>query len=235
MGKEQEFREESNHSLISHERLLQYCLDEFDCKYQDFSIVMQAIGDKGICDNLLPKVSEIIPKAFACCLKKAFDVAFIHPSFKTLVHGDFKLDNLLWDSKTNQVRILDFQALCYGHPCYDLAQFIVQSHDSIDQPVPSSESNVPLVDELIEVYFQSMCQHYPGFADRVTTLDVLKESVKSVFIFQLMLITFFVAPLRGAIDAETGKLPDTFGRFLPLLVMITQRGLKAFLLQARME
>lgn len=47
------------------------------------------------------------------------------PEKKTLIHGDCKIDNLLFDkSFTKVVAVLDWELSTFGHPLFDLANFL---------------------------------------------------------------------------------------------------------------
>ncbi len=205
------------------EDLLHFCQANFESKFHDFSAVMYAIGDAEIV-ALLPEALKLVESGEAARrIEAAFDTSFSNPAFKVMLHGDFRPDNLLLDEDAQSVKIIDFQALAYGHPCYDLAQFLCQSHDNL---------NAELFDELLTIYYNTLCENEPSVGS-LSTLPELKASVQSATIFQLLMLSLHCAPLRAAIDAETGKLPDSFGRFLPLLCGITRRGLKVFLSEPR--
>ncbi|KAG7194194.1 uncharacterized protein KQ657_004904 [Scheffersomyces spartinae] len=49
------------------------------------------------------------------------------PNNLTLVHGDFKIDNLLFDDE-KVVTVLDWELCTFGHPIFDLSNFL-QSYD----------------------------------------------------------------------------------------------------------
>ena len=203
--------------------VLQFSLENFESKFHDFSAVMYAIGDAGI-EAMLPEALKLVESGEAGKrIEAAFASSFLTPAFKTLLHGDFRPDNLLLDEDEQSVKIIDFQALAYGHPSYDLAQFLCQSHD---------ELSAELFDELLTIYYNTLCENEPAVGS-LSSLPQLKASVQSATVFQLLMLSLHCAPLRAAINAETGKLPDTFGRFLPLLCAITRRGLKVFLSEQR--
>lgn len=205
------------------EKLLQFCKTNFESKFHDFSAVMYAIGDAQIV-AILPEALKLVENGEAAKrIEAAFDSSFLKPTFKVLLHGDFRPDNLLFDEDEQSIKIIDFQALAYGHPSYDLAQFLSQSHD---------ELTAELFDELVTIYYNTLCENFPSVG-AVSSLPELKAAVQSATIFQLLMLSLHCAPLRAAIEAETGKLPDSFGRFLPLLVAITRRGLHAFLSEPR--
>lgn len=223
-----------SHTLISRvsglpdeataEEVLRFCLDNFVSKFHDFSAVMYAIGDSEI-SSMLPDVLKLIEGGEALKrIETAFSTSFVSPAFRILIHGDFRPDNLLVnEANGGEVKIIDFQACAFGHPSYDLAQFLCQSHDNLTEE---------LFDELLTIYYNTLCENEPAVGS-LTSLSELKATVQAATVFQLLMLSFHCAPLRAAIDGETGKLPDTFGRFLPLLCSVTRRGLRVFLAEQR--
>lgn len=65
-----------------------------------------------------------IPDFEAIC-KWTMENAPKDPDHLTLIHGDFKIDNVLFDPKTKSVRaVLDWELCTFGHPLFDLANFL---------------------------------------------------------------------------------------------------------------
>lgn len=47
------------------------------------------------------------------------------PSKPTLIHGDFKIDNILFDKSSSKIiTVLDWELCTFGHPLFDLANFL---------------------------------------------------------------------------------------------------------------
>ena len=65
-------------------------------------------------------------------------------STATLLHGDFRLDNICFDDTTGEVILFDWQTMLSGPGCADLAYFI-----SATLPADAEEQRV---DELIDIY-----------------------------------------------------------------------------------
>ena len=205
----------------SSEGLLEYCLQHFESKFHDFSLVAKAMAMKSgdsITDNLLAIKSRFTDKSIFSDLRLAFSHNFFYPSFRTLIHGDFRLDNILFDPQTDSVKFIDFQAVHYGHPAYDLAQFIVQCHDEHEL----------IFDELLTIYYNTLCETDPSVA-QLCSMEDLMVTVRSTVVFQILLLSFHLAPLKSSIDPQTGRLPESFDRFMDLIALINKRALRAYL------
>ena len=70
------------------------------------------------------KIVEPIPHFEEICLWLS-QKAPRDPAKLTLTHGDFKIDNVLFDPKTKKiVAVLDWELCTIGHPQFDLANFL---------------------------------------------------------------------------------------------------------------
>lgn len=203
------------------EGLLKFSLDNFESKFNDFCIVAEAMASKSgesLANDLSLIKSRFDDKSIFSDLRTAFTHNFISPSFRTLIHGDFRLDNILFDPQTNSVKFIDFQAVHYGHPAYDLAQFIVQCHDD----------HRLIFDQFITIYYNTLCENYPKIA-QICSLEDLLLTVRSTIVFQILLLSFHLAPLKASIDQQTGQLPASMDRFMDLIALINKRALKSYL------
>lgn len=214
------------------ELIQDFCVEHFASKFNDFAQVLEAIdysesthteGEEMNLNTLKPLLQlvreEILNENVTMLLKRAFHVAFIAPTFKTLIHGDFRPDNMLQHG--DSCKFIDFQAMCYGHPVYDVAQFLYQSHQNLTEDV---------LEELVTIYYNTLRENNPGemSSQATTTLPLLISNVKSASIFQVLLLAFYLAPMKAAIDAETGKLPKSMNRYFDVIILISFRGLRAF-------
>jgi hypothetical protein len=73
-------------------------------------------------------------------------------SLQSWIHGDCKEDNVLWDEKSQQVALCDFQYVGRGCPCKDLAYFLTDSCCGSDENMH---------DSLVDVYFQALLSKLP--------------------------------------------------------------------------
>ena len=204
--------------------LLEYCSGLFEAEFEDFSHVALAMAKKAgydLSESLETVRSRFADKSIISDLRIAFNHSFLSPSFRTLIHGDFRLDNMLLDESQESVKFIDFQAVHYGHPSYDLAQFIIQCHD---------DSHL-IFNDLLTIYYNTLCEHAPilAAAGHLGTLEDLVVSVKAAAVFQILLLSFHLAPLKSSIDPETGLLPASMDRFMDLIALITKRGLISYL------
>ena len=99
-------------------------------------------------DSLTPRHLELLYwlKEHAIAL---FDIYTSLPS--TLLHGDFRLDNLFFDDKHNEIVICDWQTLMNGPAGLDLAYFLSASL--------GKESRESDVSELIQFYRAQLAKH----------------------------------------------------------------------------
>ena len=207
-------------------QVLEHCSRLFEAKFEDFSHVAGAMAKKAgfdFSESLKLIRARFTDNSIISDLRIAFNYSFLSPSFRTLIHGDFRLDNMLLDSDESHetVKFIDFQAIHYGNPSYDLAQFIIQCHN---------DSHM-IFNDLLTIYFNTLCEHAPALAasNHLGTLEDLVVSVRAAAVFQVLLLSFHLAPLKSSVDLETGLLPPSMDRFMDLLVLITKRGLLSYL------
>jgi aminoglycoside phosphotransferase (APT) family kinase protein len=75
----------------------------------------------------------------------------IHPERYCLLHGDYRLDNLLFDPTTGSVTVVDWQTIAVGLPARDLAYFLGTSLDSdVRQAVET---------DLVKTYHRRLLSH----------------------------------------------------------------------------
>ncbi|MCX4095885.1 phosphotransferase family protein [Nocardia sp. alder85J] len=75
----------------------------------------------------------------------------IHPDRFCLLHGDYRLDNLMFDPATGTVTVVDWQTISVGLPARDLAYFLGTSLD------PAVRERIEA--EFVEVYHRELLGH----------------------------------------------------------------------------
>ena len=80
---------------------------------------------KEACGDLVPDELRPVLERFAEASGAMYDRLWSMPH--TLVHMDFRLDNLLFDDEAGTVTVIDFQASCVGGGVTDLGYFLSQS------------------------------------------------------------------------------------------------------------
>lgn len=74
--------------------------------------------------NMQTKLVEAIPH-FNDISNYILKSAPKDPVKQTLIHGDFKIDNLIFDKNSNRVMaVLDWELCTFGHPLFDLANLL---------------------------------------------------------------------------------------------------------------
>ena len=208
-----------NDTKISAIDLLDLCCKELPEKLADFKMVALAMSKKilnkeSIFADLLAMVDC---ETLISNVRLAFHHLFLNSKLDTIIHGDFRLDNILIER--DSIKFIDFQALHCGNPAYDLAQFIVQSHDE-----PSAS-----FDNLLTVYYNTLCEHNPQIGSLISLPDLMLAA-RSAVSLQLLMLAFHCAKLKPSIDASTGQLQESLDRFMDLVALIVERALKAYVL-----
>ena len=113
----------------------------------------------------------------------------------TLLHGDFRLDNICFDDASGEVVLFDWQTMLAGPGASDLAYFI-----SATLPGDADESQV---DELIDVYHLELSQH---------GVDVSRDRLRGQYEVGMLTMLHRLLPTTYPDQMELDA-----GRGLPLL------------------
>ncbi|HZQ32115.1 MAG TPA: aminoglycoside phosphotransferase family protein [Mycobacterium sp.] len=115
-------------------------------------------------DMTLEKLGEKVPAADQETARAAMDVVtpwlMAEPDRYSLMHGDYRLDNLLFDPDRTQVTVVDWQTLGVGLPARDLSYFAATSL------VPDLRAAVE--QQLVDVYYQALLGYGVTGYDRET-------------------------------------------------------------------
>jgi thiamine kinase-like enzyme len=82
------------------------------------------------------------------------------PSRYSLMHGDYRLDNLLFDPDESRVTVVDWQTLGVGLPARDLSYFTATSL--------SPELRAASEEELVDSYYEALIRYSVTDYDRDT-------------------------------------------------------------------
>jgi thiamine kinase-like enzyme len=113
----------------------------------------------------------------------------------TLLHGDFRLDNICFDDATGDVVLFDWQTMLAGPAASDLAYFISAT-------LPGDE-NEDRVDELIDTYHAELSSQ---------GVDVSRERLRWQYEVGMLTMLHRLLP-----TTDPGQMELEAGRGLPLL------------------
>ncbi|WP_411157166.1 phosphotransferase family protein [Nocardia farcinica] len=92
-----------------------------------------------------------MPGTLRACAAGSADWLVARPERFALVHGDYRLDNLLFDTRGGgTVTAVDWQTLGLGLPARDLAYFVGTALDPADRARHE--------DALVEQYWRALCE-----------------------------------------------------------------------------
>ena len=163
---------------------------------------------------LLAQVKEQVlsTNRLVTVFEKAFASSFAAPAFRTLIHGDLRLENMLDVSAQEPsigIRLIDFQAIAYGHPAYDLSQFIVQSH-----PAPTDKTALQSnYRHLLSIYYNTLCEALGSdLARDVGDFENLYQTVIDASVYQLVQFAFHMAAVLPGLRQQE-QIPDGMKTF----------------------
>jgi aminoglycoside phosphotransferase (APT) family kinase protein len=106
-----------------------------------------------------------------------------------LLHGDYRLDNLLFDPGRNRVSVVDWQTLGVGLPARDLAYFTATS---LNSPLRSA-----IEDDLVEEYYRALLGHGVTGYDRETCWRDYRLGMIQALLISALGFAFATATERG--------------------------------------
>jgi len=84
--------------------------------HPDFQQSCATIGTQKV-----PSLDSLI--AYACDMEKRLE-----PPFSVYIHGDFNLDNIIFDPETKKIRFIDLHRSCYQDYTQDISVFMVSNY-----------------------------------------------------------------------------------------------------------
>jgi aminoglycoside phosphotransferase (APT) family kinase protein len=115
-------------------------------------------------DMTLEKLGDRVPEHDRETATQAMSVVYpwlmAEPGRYSLMHGDYRLDNLLFDPDKNRVTVVDWQTLGVGLPARDLSYFTATSL--------SPELRAASEDELVDSYYDALLRYGVTGYDRDT-------------------------------------------------------------------
>jgi len=106
-----------------------------------------------------------------------------------LLHGDYRLDNLLFDPECSRVSVVDWQTLGVGLPARDLAYFTATS---LDAQLRSAIEN-----DLVDEYHRALLEHGVSGYDRETCWRDYRLGVPQALLISALGFAFAAATERG--------------------------------------
>lgn len=112
---------------------------------------------------------------------------------RTLLHGDFRLDNLCFDDATDEVLVMDWQTMTSGSAGMDLAYFL-----SAALPLETTEAEI---NSLIDYYRQRLKDH---------GVDVSMEQLRWQYEVGMLSMLHRIAPIlfQEQLEIGTGRGPE---------------------------
>jgi len=106
-----------------------------------------------------------------------------------LLHGDYRLDNLLFDPDRSRVSVVDWQTLGVGLPARDLAYFTATSLNS--------ELRLTIENELVDDYYRALVGYGVTGYDRDTCWRDYRLGMIHALLISALGFAFATATERG--------------------------------------
>jgi hypothetical protein len=106
-----------------------------------------------------------------------------------LLHGDYRLDNMLFDPDRTRVSVVDWQTLGVGLPARDLAYFTATSLDS--------QLRSAIENDLVEEYYRALLGYGVSDYDRETCWRDYRLGVPQALLISALGFAFAAATERG--------------------------------------
>ncbi|CDQ42491.1 phosphotransferase family protein [Mycolicibacterium neoaurum] len=113
----------------------------------------------------------------------------LEPNRFALLHGDYRLDNLLFDPGCTRVTVVDWQTLAVGLPARDLAYFIATSF--------SVAERAGFEADLVTAYHRRLCSHGVTGYDVGACWDDYRIGMLQIPLLTMLGFAFSAATERG--------------------------------------
>lgn len=160
-----------------------------------------------ICETKIPSLEKLISRA------EYFEKTF-EPSFSVYIHGDFNLDNIIFDSAAKKIKFIDLHRSCYQDYTQDVSVFMI-SNFRLQVFKKETRRRISLV-------AQSIYEFAADYAD--------KQNDKTFEIrLALGLARSFITSTRFILDVELASAMFLRGVFiLERIAEIDEKNIKSF-------
>ena len=140
-------------------------------------------------DKLGPRLSDEDRATFADTVELMTPWLLLEPDRFSVLHGDFRLDNLLFDPGHTRISVVDWQTLAVGLPTRDLAYFTASGLE------PELRSEIEK--DLVAAYHQGLLAHGVAGYDLETCWRDYRLGMLQVPLITAMAVAFVESTERG--------------------------------------
>lgn len=140
-------------------------------------------------DKLGPRMTPADRETLGTTMSLVTPWLLTEPDRFALMHGDYRLDNLLYDPDRTRVTVVDWQTLGAGLPARDLAYFTGTSLQS--------DTRAAVEDELVDVYHAALLGHGVTDYDRADCWHDYRLGMLQVPLLSVLGFAFASSTDRG--------------------------------------
>jgi len=135
------------------------------------------------------RMSAVDRETFATAMGLVTPWLLSAPDRFALLHGDYRLDNLLFDPECTRVSVVDWQTLGTGLPARDLAYFTATSL--------SAQLRLTIEEDLVDAYHQALTGYGVTGYDRETCWRDYRLGMPQIVLISALGFAFAAATERG--------------------------------------